>query len=69
MELRIFAERVKELRAAKNLTAQELGVQAGLSKTAIILWENQKRWPSAENVSKLARFFGVSSDYLMGNED
>lgn len=62
----IFTERLKELRLDKNLTLVELAKETGLSKSAIGLWENGQRIPNAKAIIALAKFFGVSSDYLLG---
>ena len=69
MDLKVFAERLRELRQERGLTTVQVGEGVGTGNSTISLWENQKRMPNAENISKLARFFNVSSDYLMGNED
>ncbi len=67
--MKIFAERLKELRNEENLTIEELAKQIGVSKMAISLWERDKRVPSIENLVALAKFFKVSADYLCGLED
>jgi len=46
-----------------------LGKATGFSNGTISLWEGAKRMPSAANVFELARFFGVSMDYLTGLVD
>lgn len=67
--MEIFAERLKELRLEKELTQRELAKQTGLSRSAITFWEHCERIPSAEAIIVLAKFFGVSADYLLGLED
>ena len=67
--MEIFPERLKELRLEKELTQRELAKQTGLSRSAIAFWEHCERIPSAEAVVTLAKFFGVSADYLLGLED
>jgi len=69
MDLIAFGKRIKELRLEKSLTAVQVGFPIGVSDSTIINWENAKRMPLAENIYKLAKFFGVSSDYLLGLED
>ena len=69
MDIEIFAERLKELRLEKELTPGALAICTGLSRSAIVFWEHCKRIPSAEAVVILAKFFGVSADYLLGLED
>ncbi|MCL2061923.1 MAG: helix-turn-helix domain-containing protein [Firmicutes bacterium] len=67
--MKIFAERLKELRTEKELSQVNLAKAVNLSKTAIAQWELEKRTPNAEAVVELAKFFGVSADYLLGITD
>lgn len=62
-------ERIKQLRKEKSLTMKQLGVAIGVAESTISLYENGKRQPDNETLSKLADFFGVSVDYLLGRED
>ena len=64
-----FAERLKDLRLEKELSQRELAKLVNLSHTAILRWENQTRVPNAEAVVALAKFFGVTTDYLLGLTD
>ncbi len=61
-----FAERLKELRADKNIGQNALAKALDLSNASVSYWETGKQVPSAEAVYKLARFFNVSADYLLG---
>lgn len=64
-----FAERLKELRIEKNLSQRDLAKATGISQNAIAFWENEKRIPNANAVVILSRYFSVSTDYLLGEED
>ena len=64
-----FIERLKELRAQKGLSQAQLAKATGLSQSAITYWDTGKRIPNAYAVIILARFFDVSTDYLLGEED
>ncbi|MCX4384478.1 MAG: helix-turn-helix transcriptional regulator [Clostridia bacterium] len=64
-----FAERLKELRTEKNLTQMQLSKETGLSAGAIGFWETEKRIPNAMAIIALAKFFGVTTDYLLGVTD
>lgn len=57
--------KIKELRKKKRLTQAELGKIIGVSQTAITAWENDKTLPSREYLAKMARYFNVTSDYLL----
>ena len=59
-------EILKFLRDLKGLSQRDLSKATGLSQAAIVHWENNDRVPSATAVVKLAKFFGVSTDYLLG---
>ena len=64
-----FAERLKELRAEKNIGQNALAKVLGLSNASVSYWETGKQTPSAEAVFKLAQFFNVSADFLLGLKD
>ena len=67
--MKIFAERLKELRLEKNLSLKDLAKGIGTSDVAISRWENELRIPNIENLYLIAKFFGVSADYLIGLEN
>ena len=67
--MEMFKERLKELITDKNLTFEELAKVTGLSKSALNYWENGVRIPSAQAVIILAKYFNVTTDYLLGLED
>lgn len=64
-----FAERLKELREEKEMSARQLAKSIGVSNRAVQRWEKVERIPSAEAVVLLAKFFGVTTDYLLGLEN
>lgn len=61
-----FSERLKELRAESGLSAMALGKSIGVSDMAILRWENGKSDITGEKLKKLAEFFNVTTDYLLG---
>lgn len=61
-----FGETLKTLRKSRNLTQQELGGMVGLSKAVVSKYENGMGYPSFDILVRIARFFGVSTDYLLG---
>ncbi len=65
----MFAERLKELRESKNLTQSELASVINVTQGAIGFWERGKREPDYKTLCKLARFFNVSVEYLIGEAD
>ena len=67
--MKIFAERLRELRIEQNLTLQNVAQGIGVSINTVSRWERQERLPNIENIVALAKFFKVSADYLCGLED
>lgn len=61
--------RLKDLREEHNLTQKELGALVGVAQSNINRWENGTVCPSADFVVKLADYFDVSTDYLLGRTD
>ena len=64
-----FAERLKELRIEKNLSIKQLAKEIGVSDVAIGRWERKTRIPNIDSLIILAKYFHVSTDYLLGLED
>ncbi len=64
-----FPLRLAELRKEKGLTQGELADKIGISRQSVTLYERETRIPDIEVLAKLAEFFGVTSDYLIGLED
>lgn len=67
--MRTFAKRLKELRTEKEITQKELADAIGVTQSIITRWEKDECEPTATVIAKIAKHFGVSSDYLLGLED
>ena len=68
--LEILANRLRELREEHGLTQKELAQALGLSsKSTITNYEQSDRDPDYETLIKIAKYFGVSIDYLLGQKD
>lgn len=65
----MFAEILKTLRKGKSLSQVEFAQAFNISKGTIAMWETGKRQPDYDTLQKLADFFSVSVDYLLGRED
>jgi len=64
-----FATRLRELRTEKKLSMKQLAQQVKTTDGAISNWENGVNEPKMSNIIRLAQFFEVSADYLLGLED
>ena len=60
--------KIKEYRKLKNISCQKLADIIGVSLQAMQRYENCKAEPSIETLIKLAKFFGISVDKLIGND-
>ena len=60
---------IKELRKENNMSQTQLAKVLCTTQDTISLWELGKSMPDANNIVKLAKFFGVSADYLLGIEE
>jgi len=65
----LISKRIKELRISLNLSQQKLAQEIGVTQKAIDFWEKGINEPKASYILNLAKFFGVSCDYLLGNEN
>lgn len=64
-----FSGRLKQLRKERKLTLVEFSQILGVSKQTPCRWENGERQPSLEMLAKVAEFYDVSADYLLGLSD
>ena len=64
-----FNEKLRRLRRNKKLTQEQLANILQVSSGTIAMWETAKREPDFTMVQKIATFFDVSIDYLLGHND
>lgn len=64
----MFAIRLKELRENAELSQKALAKKLYVSQQTIAKWELNKSTPNPEMLCKIAMFFNVSADYLIGNK-
>ena len=65
----MIQERMKSLRLEAKLTQKEIAEKLGISTAFYGQWETGKKTPASKNLGKLADFFNVSIDYLLGSTD
>lgn len=61
--------RIRELRKQKGVSQKELSIELSLSQPTVCAWEKGVKEPSSKSALKLADYFGVSMDYLLGRSD
>lgn len=64
-----FGNRLRELRKERSLTLEQLGKHTNLTKATLSRWENNRAEIKAPELVLLAKYFGVTTDYLLGLED
>lgn len=64
-----FSERVKLEREKRGLTQETFAKELGIQKTRVCMWETNGAVPRQDVLLKLCKFFGVGTDYLLGNDE
>ncbi len=59
--------RIASLRRRRSMTQPMLAEKMNVSRSTVTSWENDRRSVSNEDLVKLADYFGVTTDYLLGN--
>jgi len=68
-EVKLNTKRLIELREKMGLTKKQVSKQIGIEQSTYGKYELGHRQPSLELLGKLAEFFGVTTDYLLGRND
>lgn len=64
-----FKDKLKELRIEKKISQAELAKELNVSQRSISSWETGFRQPDFETLEKIAKYFNVSTDYILGIKD
>lgn len=64
-----LSERLKMLRKNKKVNQEEVAEACGLSRVSIARYENGLREPEPYVYARLAEYYGVSTDFLLGREE
>ena len=62
----IFAERLKYLLDDRGLNIKTFSMEIGIPDSTISDWLLLKRTPKIDNIPKIAVYFKISTDYLLG---
>lgn len=61
--------RLKELRKTYGVSQEKLSKEISVSRSTVAMWESEKSQPDNNTLQKLADYFNVSVDYLLGRTD
>ena len=61
-----LGEMFKEQRILKGVTQQQVAMETGISQKAISFWERNERTPNIKDCIKLADYYGITLDELVG---
>lgn len=64
-----LGNKIRELRKSRGYKQEVLCIELKCRKSIISLYENNKRFPNIYTLKKIAEFFKVSTDYLLGITD
>lgn len=67
--MKIFQERLVEQRKLNNVTQRQLADYLQIAQPSYIRYENGTAEPTLENLLKIADYFDVSVDYLLGRTE
>ena len=60
--------RLKQLRQERKLTQVKVAESLVITQQSYARWENGKVIPTSEKLSQIAKFYGVTTDYLLGEQ-
>ena len=69
IETLVFGEILRDLRLERSLSALKLSKELGVDDATISRWEKGLMVPNIIHLYRIAVYFGVSADYLIGLED
>lgn len=65
----MIMNQIKSLRKAKKITQKQLGDVLGVAESTISMYESGNRQPDVDTMRKIADYFNVTIDYLIGGEN
>lgn len=63
-----LGQKLRKLREDRGLLLTDISEIINVGKSAISGYENDKKMPKPHTIQKLAEFYGVTTDYLLGHE-
>ena len=68
-EASITQERLRTLRAESGKNQDTVAEECGISRIALARYEGGQRMPKMNILARLAEYYGVTVDYLMGRDE
>lgn len=65
----MIGQTIKDLRRSKKLSQTDFAKIVGVSQTTVTAWETGKAEPSSSAITRIADYFNVSTDYLLGRPE
>lgn len=65
----VLSDRIKELRMRKGYNMRQMATALNLPYTTYVNYEKGEREPSSEMIVLMAKYFGVTSDYILGRDN
>ncbi|MBQ6951913.1 MAG: helix-turn-helix transcriptional regulator [Clostridia bacterium] len=65
----MFYDRFRQLCERKGISCNKAALEIGLSNATPTKWKKTGATPVGETLDKIAAYFGVSTDYLLGKEE
>ncbi|MGN1221744.1 MAG: helix-turn-helix domain-containing protein [Christensenellales bacterium] len=67
--MKVFADRFRELRQETGLAQDKLALELKIGKSTVSYYETERSEPTISVLNKIADYFDVSTDYLLGRTD
>lgn len=64
--MKLFGDKLRELRKKKQITQKELALILKLSESTIGMYERNERQPDYDTLNRIANYFKVTTDFLLG---
>lgn len=64
-----FGSKIRKMREERGITQDDLAAALYVTRTAVSKWENDKGYPNVDSLRLLSKYFGVSLDELLSDDD